>query len=572
MIKHNHNGIFTVVIGGAAGDGLREAGNNLGQVLNKIGYEVFISFKYPSLIRGGHNYARISFSNEKVFYDNSHIDVLIALNDETVLRHLPKLSNNAVIFAENYEKEKIDRRDITLVNLPFSKFIKETNAPLIARSSIALGALCYLLNLPLNEMLDVLHKVFQEKSLESNITLAKLGYEYLSKTNFKHWKKIKIKNKTRKRELIDGNTAFAKGLVAAGLKFYLAYPMTPSTSILHFLAKNQKNFNLKVIQPENEIAVINMALGVAYAGKRVAIGTATGGFALMQEAFSLACMAEIPIVIAVSQRQAPATGVPTHSSQADLRFIIHSGHGEFPRVVMAPGDPEEAFQCGANALNLAWQYQIPVIVILDKHVSENSTTSTINTKLIKVKNGNLLKNINNHYSRYLITKNGISPIAFPGTPNIAVKSNSYEHNEDGIATEDLDMIKKMQDKRFKKGESLLKEIKKYKTFKIYGDLKSKNAVVFWGSTKTNVLEAAKYLHKKVKLIQVLWLEPFDTEHILPQFKSVKNIISIESNHNAQFAGLLQEKTGIKTTHHILSYDSRPFEPLELAEKINSLLE
>ncbi|MDI6820796.1 MAG: 2-oxoacid:acceptor oxidoreductase subunit alpha [Patescibacteria group bacterium] len=570
MIEHNHNSIFTIVIGGAAGDGIREAGNNLGQILAKIGYEVFISFKYPSLIRGGHNYARISFSNEKVFYDNSHIDALIALTDETVLRHLPKLSKNAVIFTENYEKEKIERQNVTLVNLPFSDFIKNTKAPVIARSSAALGAMCYLLDLPLNEMLNILHKVFQEKSLESNITLAKLGYEHLEKINFRHWKEIK-RDKINTKELVDGNTALARGLIAAGLKFYIAYPMTPSTSILHFLAKKQKDFNIKVIQPENEIAVINMALGIAYTGERVAIGTATGGFALMQEAFSLAGISEIPIVIAVSQRQGPATGVPTHSSQTDLRFVLHAGHGEFPRIVMAPGDPEEAFQCGAYALNLAWQYQLPVVVLLDKHVSENLTTGILNADSIKIERGKPLEKIDNHYSRYLFTEGGVSPIVFPGTPNASVKSNSYEHDEDGIATEDLDIIKKMQNKRFKKGESILKEIEKYETVKVYGDQKSKNAIIFWGSTKTVVLEANKYLNKKAKLIQVLWMEPFDVKRISAAFNGVKNIISIESNHNAQFTGLLREKTGIEANEKILAYDSRPFEPIELAEELNKLL-
>lgn len=570
MDQHGQNSIFTVVIGGAAGDGVREAGSSLGRVLAKVGYEVFASFKYPSLIRGGHNFSRVSLSKEKIFYDHSAIDAFIALNDESIHRHLPRLTKDAVVFAENFDKDDIEALGAKAVQLPLSEFVSQANAPTITRSSAALGAICYLLDLPFEHIPDVLHKVFKEKELESNIKLAELGYEHLEKIGFKHWKKIEP-NKETSKEFIDGNTAFGRGLVAAGLDFYFAYPMTPSTSILHFLAKQQKEFGIKVIQPENEIAGIHMALGAAYAGKRSAIGTATGGFALMQEAFSLAGMAEIPIVIAVSQRQGPATGVPTHFSQSDLRFVLHSGHGEFPRIVMAPGDPEETFICGANALNLAWKYQLPVIVLLDKHVSENSTTSVIDAGSIKIERGKVVEKAGGRYSRYSFSADGVSPLAFPGATGVAIKSNSYEHDEDGVVTEDLDAIKKMQDKRFAKGDALSKEMERYDAVKIAGDSKAKNAIVFWGSTKTAVLEAAKFIKKPCRLVQVLWLEPFPAAKVSEALNGAKTIIDIESNHDAQFAGLLREKTGIVAENKILQYDSRPFDPLELAEKITALL-
>jgi 2-oxoglutarate ferredoxin oxidoreductase subunit alpha len=302
------------------------------------------------------------------------------------------------------------------------------------------------------------------------------------------------------------------------------------------------------------------------------VGTATGGFALMQEAFSLAGIAEIPIVIAVSQRQAPATGVPTHFSQADLRFVIHSGHGEFPRIVLAPGDPEEAFKCGTIALNLAWKYQMPVIVLLDKHSSENSMTSVLDPASIQIERGKILEKTEGQYSRYAITADGVSPLVFPGAAGAKVKSNSYEHDENGIVTEDCDSIQKMQDKRFAKGNTLItKEIDRNKVVKVYGDEKAKNAIVFWGSTKTAVLEAAKFLKKPCRLVQTLWLEPFPREIVAKALEGARNIINIESNHDAQFAGLLREKTGIVAPRHILQYDSRPFDPLELAEKINGLI-
>ena len=235
------------------------------------------------------------------------------------------------------------------------------------------------------------------------------------------------------------------------------------------LAEKQARDGLKVVQPENEISVINMALGVSYVGKRVAIGTATGGFALMQEAFSFSGIAELPLAIAVVQRQAPATGVPTRSSQSDLRFVIHAGHGEFPRIVIAPGDSEESFKAGAEALNLAWKFKIPVIVLLDKILSEHMMTS------------NFDKNIS-------VEKN--KDIIFPGTPGRVVKVTSYEHDEGGLTIDTASDVKMAMDKRFAKGEEIKKEMLKRETVKVYGDTSSENAIVFFGSTKSPILEAS----------------------------------------------------------------------------------
>jgi len=462
------------------------------------------------------------------------------------------------------------------VLLPMAKTAEELNAPTITRTSVALGAVCYLLDLPFSEMDQILRRVFKEKGLEINVTLAEKGYEYLKKLGFRHSRKL-AHNLNNEKELVDGNTALAKGFLAAGLDFYIGYPMTPSTSILHYLAKQSRFLKesggrlFKVIHPENEIAVINMALGAAYAGKRTAIGTAGGGFALMQEAFSLAGMSETPIAIAVSQRQAPATGSPTHTAQGDLKFIINSGHGEFPRIVIAPGDPEESFKAGADALNLTWKYQMPAIVLLDKHLSENSSTNILNTGKINIEKGKMFSGINKKYNRYQITKDGISPLAFPGTPGAIVKATSYEHNEEGISTEDPKIVKAMGDKRFSKLKKLEKEFSKYDTVKIYGNKNSKNVVVFWGSTKGAVLEAAKYLKKQPKFLQILWMAPFDTKRVTENLKNAKNIIIVENNRTGQLASLILEKTGINIKNKILKYDSLPFDVIKLATQLNEIL-
>ena len=342
MSENLQSEIFTIGVGGAAGEGVKRAGIGVGNLLRDMGLEVYLSLEYPSLIRGGHNFVRLSGSKEKIWNDYSKLDILIALNEETVEIYKNEMKEGTVVLS----------------------------------------------GMPVDEMMEKLKGVLKERNFELN----------------------KEENKS---ELIDGNTAFAQGLMAAGLDFYIAYPMTPATSILHYLASKQTKEGLKVIQPENEISVINMALGMAYAGKRVAVGSATGGFALMQEAFSFAGMAELPLVVAVSQRQAPATGSPTHSSQSDLRFVIHAGHGEFPRIVLAPGDPTESFKAGAEALNLAWKFQVPVIVLLDKILSEHMMTSDIE----RLKEGKIER-----FEEERI---------FPGTLGVVVKTTSYEHDEEG---------------------------------------------------------------------------------------------------------------------------------------------
>ena len=574
--------MFTVGIGGAAGDGIKESGLTLGAILTKLGYESFMSFTYPSLIRGGHNFARITFSKEKIYSDHEALDVMIALNEESVVLHRQEMAENSVVMADAFELMDLDVLKEKALVIPMQAKIKEMNAPAITRNSMALGALCYLLDLDFDLMQKVLGDVFKNKLPEMNIKLADAGYQLLKLKGFRHTKKIQPSQS--KKLFVDGNEAFGRGLVAAGLDFYVGYPMTPATTILQYLAGvaqkaaqstansagAKTESNLHVVQPESELSVINMALGMSYVGKRVAVGSASGGFALMQEAFSCAGIAELPLVVAVSQRQAPATGLPTFSSQTDLRFVIHAGHGEFPRIVIAPGDGEESFQLGADSLNLAWKYQVPVIVLLDKIISEHSASCELKADSIRVERG-LLASAAENYGRYQITSNGISPMAFPGTPNTVIKVTSYEHDQNGITVDEPDATKDMLNKRFAKSDTIRKSLGDHETVKVYGDRLSKDIVIFWGSTKGPVLEAARYLTKRVKFVQIVWLEPFDVKKVAKELSGARRIINIECNHEAQMAGLIREKTGIEVTDNILKFDSRPFEPVALAEEINHIL-
>ena len=497
---------------------------------------------------------------------------MIALNEKSVTLHKSELNQDAIVLADSFELTDLVELGDQAIVLPITSSAKEVKAPMVARNSVAIGALCAYFGLDFDIMQRILQNVFKDKKPEINIKLANIGFEFFKKLGRTHPKKLGPDQSEKElKELIDGNTAFARGLLAAGLNFYVAYPMTPSSSILHYLAGQQKNYpELKVIQPENELAAINMALGMSYAGKRVAIGSATGGFTLMLEAFSFAGGAELPLVVAVSQRQAPATGAPTFSSQTDLQMVIHAGHGEFPRVIIAPGDATEAYLAGANALNLAWKYQLPAVVLMDKIVSEHPATNLIPTDKIEIETGKLATETGESYGRYEITADGISPLAFPGTPKTVVKVTSYEHDEAGITTEEPTEIKAMIEKRFTKAETLAGELEHQETIKIYGDKQADAVIVFWGSTKGPVLEAVKYLKRPAKLVQIVWVEPFDVKRVFAALTSAKKIINVECNHNAQMAALIREKTGLEVSANILKYDSRPFDPLELADKINEL--
>lgn len=568
-MKELHNDVFTVVVCGAAGFGTRELGASVSQTLAERGYEVFASVDYPSLIRGGHNLTRITFSREKVYNDHSRIDLVIAFDEKSVDMHLMELAPDALVFSEHFSEAARNTLGERAIPLQMTDITKEMGGLPIMKTSVALGAFCSALDMPFEAGERVLQETFKEKSADLNVALYRRGYEAMAATGLKHHKKLEPGEPNK--ELLNGSATFADGLVKAKIDFYVAYPMTPASPVLHYFAKKQHEMGMKVVQPESELSVINMALGMSYAGKRVAIGTAGGGFALMQESFSLAGMAELPIVVFIAQRPAPATGVPTYTSQADLRFVVHAGHGEFPRIVIAPGDAEEAYYGGIESMNLAWKYQTPVVMLMDKHLTESVMTGKVSKDDVYVEQGSRSEG-GPEYKRYKMTEDGISPIALPGTSNTVVKVTSYEHDEDGIMTEDAEVTRLMQDQRFWKGEMIKREFTEERTVKVYGDRESKKVVVFWGSTKGAVLEAAKYLDRSVKLVQIVWLEPFDTERVKAELHDAEVIVDVEGNHDAQLASLIRERTGIEITQKILRYDGRPFDPIQLAEELEEKIQ
>lgn len=552
----------SLVIGGKAGEGVRAAGDVLGRVFNKAGYFVFIRDDYPSLIKGGHNFSQIHVCSKKILSQKKEIDILAAFDERTIEEHRDNLKNNSYIIVNS---DKLELEENNLISLPISSWRKDIDGPKIIENTAFVASIASMCGLDFKWIKKVLKEEYGDQA-DININIAEKAYEICEKESSKVYS---FKDRDRKNiPLLTGNKSILLGAVSAGLDFYTAYPMTPSTSILHFATQYKDKFGIAVMQPENEIGVLNIALGASYGGAKTMVATSGGGYGLMQETLSLAGMSETPIVIVDAQRAGPSTGVPTYTSQADLKFSINAGHGEFPHIVIAPGDAEEAFYASATAMNLAWKYQVPVTLLSDKHLSESSMNAKINPNEIKEK-APKKSSEDDEYLRYKIMKDGVSPLKYPGNDSI-VKNTSYEHIEKGYTTEDPEKIEKMQEKRLNKMKEIEKEIKNKETVKEFGETRD-NVIITWGSTKGSVIEAQKITERDFSIIQPLFMKPFPQEEIKKKLKDAENIISVENNATAQLTELVEDKTKIDVDEVILKYNMRPFYPKELANQIKEVI-
>ncbi|MBW2013144.1 MAG: 2-oxoacid:acceptor oxidoreductase subunit alpha [Deltaproteobacteria bacterium] len=546
---------LSILIGGKAGDGIRQAGQTLARLLNRMGYRIFFYDDYPSLIRGGHNFSIIRASKKKILAHKEKVDLIVALNQDAVEKHRHRLNSGGVIL---YDSKKVEAQG---VGIDFMGLVKELEGAPIMRNTAALGALAKVLNIDWPLLERVITDTI-EKEVDLNLKIAHSAYNQVEKTCFS------VPNLSQKMlPLVSGNEAIALGAVQAGLNMYIAYPMTPASAILHYLAEHEDDLGVVTIHPESEIGVALMALGAAYAGAKAMVGTSGGGFALMTEALSLSGQGEFPIVFVVSQRPGPSTGVPTYTMQGDLSFVIHSGHGEFAKLVLAPGDAEEAFYLTGLAMNLAWKFQIPCFVLSDKHLSESIFSFDADPDKVKPEDP-LLWDGKGEYKRYLDTLNGISPLAFPGNPAAVVKATSYEHDEYGITTEESEQIARMQKKRLRKKKTMEDELARYEQVKVYGDPESKTVLLCWGSTKGACIEVAEELGLKV--VQPLVLEPLPITPLREVLSDADKIIDVEVNATGQLAKHLSGH-GICIDDMILRFDARPFTVDVLLEKVKEVL-
>jgi 2-oxoglutarate ferredoxin oxidoreductase subunit alpha len=572
---------ISILIGGEAGEGITRAGTIFGKACMRGGLEVVGSNDYQSLIRGGHNFYTLRINNKPVFSQSDFVDLLVALNAETITLHGAEVVEGGGVICDLLDVKS--NKKLNYFPVPLKKIVREDiGGPSIMRNTVALGAAFALLDFDLNLLKSVLVDTFNKKVAESNFKAAKKGFEYLNK-NFKgqfNWV-LKKKNISNKHKIfLNGNQAIGLGAIKAGCNFYAAYPMTPVTGLLHFLVANERKFGFLVFQPEGEIAAINMVTGAAFTGVRGMTSTSGGGFCLMSEGFGMGGMTETPLVIIMGQRGGPSTGLPTYTSQGDLRFVLHASHGEFPRVVIAPGDLEECFYETMRAFNWADKYQLPVILLADKFLVESEKAiEPFDLKKVKIERGNLITEPylkKEEYKRYKLTETGVSLRAIPLTKGAIVRFNADEHNESGFTTEDPVVTKKMMDKRMKKIEHLVKELEERneETTKFFGSNKARVTLLSWGSTKGPILDAISLLKKEnidVNFLQIIYLTPFPKKRIEKVLIKAKKSIIIENNKTSQLNSLIREHLLKKVDYNILKYDGRPFTPNYLVKRIKELL-
>ncbi len=561
---------FNFLIGGPAGAGIEKSGKLLSQAFARNGYEVFSNGEHMSQIRGGNNFLRVRVSDEPLNCHQEKIDVIIALDAQTIVEHIDEVCDGgAVIFdggnvnlAEDFDFGKARK-----IDLPLKKIATDELGNPIMANVIALGVVCGLIGFDVEQLKRVLKKIFEKKSAEivaANEKAADKGVELAAEFAKDFAVKVPAKNGGggEPKMLLDGNSALAIGAVKAGCKYVGEYPMTPSSSVLHFMAAWAEKYGIVVKHTEDEIAAVNSVIGAGFAGVRAMTATSGGGFALMSEGIGLASMNEVPIVMTNVMRPGPATGQPTRSGQGDLRQVIHAGQDDPVKIVVLPGDIEQCFYFGFEAFNWAEKYQVPVILAYDKYLGESlQTHEAFDQGNLKIDRGEVLSEEQlskmEDYKRYLNTESGVSPRALPGTKGGIHRATSDEHNEYGEIYEGAQNRKMMVEKRMRKLEKALDDLPKPM---LIGEKEADVTFVTWSSCKSALLEAVDILAGegvKANILQVQTAWPFHKKEFKEVFGGLKRAILVEENFNGQMGGLIAEQTGIMIEERILRYDGRP---------------
>ena len=563
----------SIVLAGEAGQGIQTVDYLLTRVLKRSGYHVFSTKEFMSRIRGGVNSTEIRVSSHSVASFLDRIDILVPFTRTAITRLENRLSPETIILTEKDSLlEEGKRGKGTLIDVPFSKIASVVGSKIYA-NIVGVGLLSGFFRVNPEIVDNFLRDYFARKSkdiVQKNIEAARKGYdigkEFLASGKIDI--DIRVDEKTKDGIILTGAEAVALGAIAGGCNFVSFYPMSPATSVAVFLAQHGKEFGLLVEQAEDEISAINMVIGAWYAGARAMASTSGGGFALMVEGLSLAGAMEMPIVIHIGQRPGPATGLPTRTEQGDLDFVLKAGHGEFPRIILAPGSLEDTFYLTQKAFNIADKYQIPVFVLTDQYLLDSSyqlpsldlSGLKVEKRIIKTDKG---------YKRYRITEDGISPRGVPGFGDGLVVVDSDEHDEEGHITEDSDVRIKMVEKRLRK-LNLIKE--DTISPELIGGNNYTTLILGWGSTRAAIKEALSLLAREdVSFLHFRQVYPLSSS-VVEYLRKAKRCIVVENNATSQFGNLVEHFSGCEIRKRILKYNGLPFSVEEILKGVKELLE
>ena len=571
---------FALGIGGAAGQGIATPGDTLARIFVRRGLHLDTYNAYQSIIRGGHIFLTVRVSDQKVYSHGDKLDLLLCLNQDTMNRHLKLMGQGGrVVFNGDTIKLGEAAKGVQLCPMPVGE-LTQNNRNQLVQNTVALGVILSLMGMDFQILEVSLAQQFQRKGqsvVDENIGVARAGFEYARA----HFEPFPHPVPTGSKPLAwwSGNEALAMGGAAAGVKFYCAYPMSPASGILHWMAKNARELGIMVRQVEDEIGVANMAIGAAHAGCRAMCATSGGGFALMSEAVGMAGMMEVPVVFIDVMRAGPSTGVPTKTEQGDLWQVLGASQGDFERFVVAPSDPLDAFNTIPELFNLVDRCQCPGIVISDLLISEGRFSvdpGEINLHP-KIDRGELITtpSTSNSYFRYKDTEDGISPRAIPGLEGYVHVVASDEHDEDGVLISDEytnpHKRRRMVEKRARKFNGIVGEIAPPQ---VEGPQDAELTLVGWGSTYGVIREAAEQLRDAQVManhLHVKWMVPFHVEAVTQTLSRSKRVIIVESNYSGQFARYLRSETGISAHGHIRKYDGEPFMPHHIVNGVLELL-
>jgi 2-oxoglutarate ferredoxin oxidoreductase subunit alpha len=567
-------GDITLVLCGAAGQGIKTVEDLLTKTLKRSGFNVFATREYMSRVRGGVNSTSIRISSEKIRAYSQKIDFLFPLNDAAIPHLKSKLTAESVILGENEFLDTDSDTPGIKIEVPFLEMSKDVGGKVYA-NIIVLGLICNILRADKSILHNLLEENFKSKGseiIQNNLKAADKGFnkamELINEGKLSKVKSVQRNDDVIDDYIIDGTQAIALGAIAGGVNYVTFYPMAPSTGIGTFLAQHGPEFSIIVDQSEDEISVINKALGASYAGARALVSTSGGGFSLMGEGVSLTGMSELPLVIIVGQRPGPATGMPTRTAQEDLNLVLHAGAGYFPRIIFAPGSMEEAFMLTQNAFNLTQEYQVPVFILTDQYLVD----SYYNINKIDyehLKRENFIIKTERDYERYKFTENGISPRGIPGYGEGLVDADSHTHTEDGDITEDPDLRMRTVEKRLKK-LSLIKENALLPEYMGVDGIKY--LIISWGSSFYLIKEALETLNRSdigfLHYNQVYPLNKITNDYV----SKAEKLIVIESNPSGQFANLIELETHRRIDHLILNYSGYSFSVEELTNQIKKAIE